>query len=389
MIRVAWSSIVTSVLAHGSTALLLAGVPFAAQSGADFRAQQATQLRYAGVYHLASGTWSRPAGPSAPFGLNDIYDNSCPTGAFLPQNQGWVLYDSGRIPGVDSVPPNVGACSGAAAYTVVGFQLAWCSQEPGPLSSPPGPGTDITIQFIDGYWISCSASPPPAVQTIVLNGLPGGGPNLAACWIADIDLQGSGQSFALASDGDGQFQNSVEMDSFAYSYEFTNSSTTSTTSFTGPVIAGDPAVCGFGSSTYYNSSWQTAGTGLSNEDKLRVEDQTGVHCFHLGGWPSPYAALHMRIYADPDACLGTEVGVAGCFGDGSAGPCPCGNFGSAGEGCIHSMGAVGGSLTGHGGTSFSADDLRLRAVHLPPQQFGLMFGGSSFGAFTCLLDGFI
>ena len=50
-----------------------------------------------------------------------------------------------------------------------------------------------------------------------------------------------------------------------------------------------------------------------------------------------------------------------CLGDGSSGPCPCGNNSAVGadEGCLHSPGLVGGKLTFSGAPSLSCDTLQL------------------------------
>jgi hypothetical protein len=53
--------------------------------------------------------------------------------------------------------------------------------------------------------------------------------------------------------------------------------------------------------------------------------------------------------------VGAEVprapGLPTCFGDGSAGNCPCSNFGSAGNGCANSSNAAGAHLDATGATS--------------------------------------
>ena len=74
-------------------------------------------------------------------------------------------------------------------------------------------------------------------------------------------------------------------------------------------------------------------------------------------------------------------GVAGpgagyCFGDGTSSACPCGNAGSAGQGCANGSGA-GAILVGSGSASISADDLVLDGSQLIPSQPGLYFQGNN------------
>jgi len=54
-----------------------------------------------------------------------------------------------------------------------------------------------------------------------------------------------------------------------------------------------------------------------------------------------------------------------CFGDGSSGPCPCGNNSVPGnnEGCLHSAG-MGAKLVASGGTSIACDSLQLCASQM-------------------------
>ena len=61
----------------------------------------------------------------------------------------------------------------------------------------------------------------------------------------------------------------------------------------------------------------------------------------------------------------TPATTAFCFGDGSSGPCPCGNNSTPGnnQGCLHS-GGVGGKLVASGATSLACDSLQLCASNL-------------------------
>lgn len=67
--------------------------------------------------------------------------------------------------------------------------------------------------------------------------------------------------------------------------------------------------------------------------------------------------------------------TASCFGDGTGTPCPCGNSGTAGNGCANSSFATGGNLAASGQSSISADTLVLTASNIPGP--GLFFQGTS------------
>jgi hypothetical protein len=73
----------------------------------------------------------------------------------------------------------------------------------------------------------------------------------------------------------------------------------------------------------------------------------------------------------PDECGTTS---AYCFGDGSGQPCPCGNSGATGEGCLNS-GNQGGLAFTVGSTRVSADDLLIAASRLIPGQPAILFSG--------------
>lgn len=75
----------------------------------------------------------------------------------------------------------------------------------------------------------------------------------------------------------------------------------------------------------------------------------------------------------PDEC---GVATSFCFGNGSGTPCPCGNFGGAGQGCANSTGQ-GGVLSASGSGSISAADTVLHGSNLVPGQPGLYFQGNN------------
>ncbi len=73
--------------------------------------------------------------------------------------------------------------------------------------------------------------------------------------------------------------------------------------------------------------------------------------------------------------VGLNPGTSFCFGDGTGTACPCGNLGSAGEGCANDTGS-GGLLSASGSNSVLADDLVLEASGLTSGP-GLYFQGNN------------
>jgi hypothetical protein len=71
-----------------------------------------------------------------------------------------------------------------------------------------------------------------------------------------------------------------------------------------------------------------------------------------------------------------EPPTAFCFGDGSGLACPCGNSGTAGNGCASSVNAAGGNLATSGSASIGADTFTLAGSGMPDSS-ALYFQGSS------------
>ena len=85
-----------------------------------------------------------------------------------------------------------------------------------------------------------------------------------------------------------------------------------------------------------------------------------------------------------------STALAYCFGDGSGTVCPCGNFGSVGNGCANSTFTSGALLVASGTASVSSSTLVLAGSGLDPNQSGLYFQGENAtngGLGTLLGDG--
>lgn len=75
----------------------------------------------------------------------------------------------------------------------------------------------------------------------------------------------------------------------------------------------------------------------------------------------------------PDEC--EPFVVSACFGDGTAGACPCGNSGAPGHGCQNSAGTGGAQLSGAGQPSLSADTVVLTVTGELPTAFSICLQG--------------
>ncbi len=64
-----------------------------------------------------------------------------------------------------------------------------------------------------------------------------------------------------------------------------------------------------------------------------------------------------------------------CFGDASAGTCPCGNYGLAGRGCENSAATGGAVLSAAGNSSLASDTLALTSASELPSAFSIFLQG--------------
>ncbi len=336
-------------------------------------------VRDAGVYHLATGTWTRKAS-QASLGADTIYDNTC-SGVYYYGFWGDHFIDEGRIPS-PSGPSNLNARPGCnSSYSIDGFQIAYCTDQ---LSM-----ATYTINFYESYPSCATVVGVTPTSGFAITGLPASvGPG--ACWIVTIDLDSPPQTASLAfvmlADGDGTFTGGPNSNLFGWE-SFTSVPAASAT-FTGPIIAGEPGVCLGYDGTRWDPvvNYTEAGTGMSTLNQIRIEQgpNTAPGCYY---WMSGFLSFHLELYSD--ACGGPFVNQF-CFGDGTGTPCPCGNHSAPGngEGCLHSLG-VGGALTYTGTSSLSTDTVILLGSRMPNAN-ALYFQGTtqqSGGAGTVFGDG--
>src|SRR5690349_12174385 len=111
-----------------------------------------------------------------------------------------------------------------------------------------------------------------------------------------------------------------------------------------------------------NAEVQTYGMELAPQGSVVIGGRTGP----VGGTLDVFvAAVH-------------ESSQLGCFGDGSSGPCPCGNNVAAGlvSGCRATAPGVGVRLDDQGISSLGSDSVRFYAVNLPPSGVAVLLQGN-------------
>lgn len=363
----------TSLSAAG--ALLLASGAYA-QTNLAVQPQAAPTAKDAGVYHMATGTWTRASSPIAMIGVDTLYDNTCVTGTYGGMNATQVFVDAGRLPSTTSPVSTTSLAGSANSYLVNGFQMAYCTGEV---------AVDVNVNFYQCYDLCSDATVLVPDQTFGFVGLPGVGTGTGAlaCWFITIDLDLTTAGFNMQADCDGTYDATPALDTFGYSFEIAGPYLSGTPQ--GPIFAGDPfgivsgTACPYGDGTFWSGNTNT-GTGIGSSDAWEA-DLGGVYqaCFFFGGYLSgaPYSSMVLQLIGDATAgpvITGTEY----CFGTaGSA--CPCGNFndGSNGNaGCANSVlawGAGGASLTGAGTPSVTGDTVVLTSTGVQANQPGIFF----------------
>lgn len=143
-------------------------------------------IKDAGIYHLATGTWTRGSGSTANLGPDVIFRSDAPSGYFAVGWEGSEGVDEAILPSTS----NLNVAGLQDTYRINGFQFAYCSS---------GGGVAWRFKFYESY-TPCDDPDQPANcinanATFCLQGLPGMG-----CWTVTIDLMG-GFEFSLEADG--------------------------------------------------------------------------------------------------------------------------------------------------------------------------------------------
>jgi hypothetical protein len=215
----------------------LASVSFVQQSLHPRLAPVTAPIRRAGVYHVATGTWTRNASLANVTGPDIIYNNTCAGVYFSPMANTESYQHRSRIPSPSGPwspsvfygwPRHDEAPGCQPSYTVDGFQVAYCTNTTG--------SVDWTYEFASSYTL-CGTGDMIPDYTIVVTGMPGSRSNGSQnCWIVDLDISGiPGGGIVFSADGDGTYIGPSTAEQFGFSMTQSLPFTTNT----GPIIAGD------------------------------------------------------------------------------------------------------------------------------------------------------
>jgi hypothetical protein len=402
-----------SSLIAASSVILCASA--SAQQGATVQPLP-TAVKDAGIYHVATGTWTRNSSATANLGPDTIYRNDARSGYFSTLNNAvatgdWSAIDAGHI------PTSAGAIAGVdrVDYNVNCMEFAYCS-------GVVGPNTAITFNVYESYSpcdliVTAPAAPFTLAGSVSATGLPGGIASGAACWIVTLDFSGAGD-FCLEGDGGADFpgpDGDTITDSFGLEWIFNGAAGTST----GPLLAGDSSwspnvansITGIGGGgTYYSPANNTCGaaTGLDTEDFFAVDNLAAglaPGCYFFGGYKNtngcglasntPQGSFHQVLFAAASpspTCGGGGVGgfcdPAGVNDDGLMASLTATADGAAGSG--YTLNCTGGTAGQAGIVIVSAANGGNAAISngtLCLQGFGrynglTAAGGNSLGLFS-------
>jgi hypothetical protein len=281
-------------------------------------AQQAIQaqkvispVRDAGIYHVATGTWTR-TGSTANIGTDIIYSSTAPSGYF---GVGW----EANVGVDEGIAPGTGIGGGSDSYLVDGFNFSYCS-----LADTLSWSWQLLPSFVPcDLYGDDAANCQEACPAVLVTGLPTAG----ACWIVTVDLAGTGAEFCLAADGGscapGYQGGGLGLDHFGIAHIWA----TGNGATTGPILDGyDPAWAPAGEGTCYNTGATCAfgNTALGAQDLFTIDDGAiAPGCYFFGGYnntngcggPSqgPPAQFSMQLFTDCTAsCEKSTCGVEYC-----------------------------------------------------------------------------
>lgn len=327
-----------------------------------------SQVRDAGIYHLASGTWTRRPGAAANFGPDVIYSNTASSGYFTSAGAmggfaaGGRVYDEGNVPGTGN-PNNPG---NRDAYAVNCVEIGYCD------FNANGTGA-WEISFYNGHG-PCEG-PTIADSTFQVTGLP----TALSCWTVAIDLSG-GNELCLAADGGDGFDGVLEDDTFAWSFRYIGPGTQSA----GFLLTGDPLATDpnwtpggdpvDGTNTYFGPASLCGpgiATGLLTQDLYFIEDlatPANDGCRFFGG------------YSNMNGCGGPSNPFASYWLELQADTGTCDTFSSF---CLSNPNSTGvnSTMTFTGSTSVALDNATLTAI-VPQNTFGFFLTSRAPGFFA-------
>ncbi|MBK7641933.1 MAG: hypothetical protein IPJ19_02610 [Planctomycetes bacterium] len=365
-------------------------------------------VKYAGVYHVGTGTWTHGTqANAAAAAAGIIYDNTCNTGYYAGTETGQKILDEGRLPSTSS--PVLASANGLGndseigsqnSYNVDGFQIAYCSFETAL--------TSYDITFNEAY-DACGNSPATSTAAFAVTGLPSSTTlGTQACWIVDLDLCAASLSFPMQGDADGVYVAGTLGDTFGWSYKLT-SVTTNPALTNGMIIAGgtllggSPTLCSGSDGTVFDTGTVSPvypanseainlgcgtlaagltpedGTGMGTSDRFRSEGAIGLAdgCYFFGG--NPIGSFHLQLY-DSNVQVPTTSAMTAYCDPATAGvlACPCGNpAAGSGRGCNNSAATGGASIAATGAASIAADTLVFTTANQRPSGTTILLQGNA------------
>jgi hypothetical protein len=348
-------------------AAVLCSASFAQQASEMY---PVTNLRDAGWFNVNTQRWMRTnQAPTTHNGvIQAVYDNRCTWagGAYYTGTGSCEDYiDEGKIPNQSDTDFLADGGLGATnTNNVAAFQFGYCTNFAVP---------DLKIGFYDSLGGDCAGFAPPtgggqpslaaqacpaglaptginpngrAYYNVGALGLPGDatpGGAAVSCWLVGAFLGNSG--FCIKSEGDGVFDNVLNLDSFNWSWQMDNVLVAGT-AVSGIIISGEPAALPnpvvFGACTYNLPcdadplTGATCGTGRGTEDGFWINvdadapdgstntgvacvsgPAAGTTCYWFGGYAgNPYGSFWMLMIADGSCDDVADLGVNlnGCPG---------------------------------------------------------------------------
>jgi hypothetical protein len=267
--------------------LILASTGFAQQT---LQAKQVpARLQKAGVYHVATGTWTHGSQETLTPANKRFYLNSANSGFFGVMGVGVDLIwtDEGCVPGSGHTGT---ALAKDGPFEIQSIDFGYCSNALGAFAQTGG------FLFYDLY-ASCTN---PASLTPIANlgfAVPGAGTSGGNCWLVTFDLTASSAAFNMSDDGDGVFDSTTSLDNFGWTLIMNDAGSGG---FNGPLLRGDPNAFPYGDGTYYQNSGATYATGLDTRDQFWLSDPTATYvngCYWFGGYAggNPFASFWLAL----------------------------------------------------------------------------------------------
>ena len=110
-----------------ASAVLLSTAAFAQNDASSKLRPVTSPVKNAGTYHLATDTWTRAKSPTANFGPDTLYNNTCLLGYYVVLSSIETMVDSGRLPSTNSATGPGSVTGTADSYAVNGFQISYCA----------------------------------------------------------------------------------------------------------------------------------------------------------------------------------------------------------------------------------------------------------------------